>query len=306
MDQPHHVTFYLDPSLLASARAGQHNFIGLVARTLTDAGLRVFFAENTEAARRGSAARPGYALFNMDDPAHPRALTMRRSYFYPFWQIAASAKRWEWDVALADFDPAAVDEAEAKRFANYWRKRLFPTASTAPNPDGPVYIPLQGRLRKHRSFQSASPVDMIAQTAARFAENDIVVTLHPKEDYDAADHRALQALTRAHANVAVVDRDMVDCLNACRLVVTENSSVAFAGYIFHRPAVLFAQVDFHHIAGNVSRFGADRAFADWQAPKPYDAYIWWFLQHMSINAGRPAEEVQAKIAGILRRHGWPV
>ena len=306
MDQAGDVTFYLDPGLLQSAREGRHNFIGLVAKTVSDAGLRVFYEPNSEAARRASEMRPGYALFHMDDPTHPRALTMRRNYFYPFWQIEASARRWEWDVALTQFKPQQVDEAEAHRFFGFWRKRLFPGAGQTPVPDGPIYMPLQGMIRQHRSFQSCSPVEMIARTAERFPQNDVMVTLHPKEAYSAADHKALERLERAYPTVNVSTRDMVSCLNACQMVVTENSSVALAGYFFRKPAVLFAQIDFHHIAGNVPRDGEDKAFASWRNTGGFESYIWWFLQEMSINAGRPPEEVTARIAGVLRGHGWPV
>jgi len=306
MDQPFDVTFYLDPGLLKSARAGEHNFIGLIAKTLTEAGMRVFYQPNSDAARRASKDLPGYALFHMDDPTHPRALTLRRSYFYPFWQIESSARRWEWNVALTPFKPQDIDMAEAKRFFAFWRKRLYPQANAAPVTDGPVYVPLQGMIRQHRTFQSCSPLTMIANTADRFANNDIVVTLHPNEVYSDADHGALQDLAARYPNVAISDQDMVTCLNACQLVVTQNSSVALAGFFFRKPAVLFAQIDFHHIAGNVPRDGEDRAFATWRNDAEYEAYIWWFLQHMSINAGRPPEEVTEKIASVLWNHGWPV
>lgn len=306
MDQPGDVTFYLDPGLLLSAREGRHNFIGLVAKTVSDAGLRVFFEPNSPAARRASEGRPGYALFHMDDPTHPRALTMRRSYFYPFWQIETSARRWEWMVALTPFKPQDVDVAEAQKFFGFWRKRLFPGASNTPVPSGPIYIPLQGMIRQHRSFQSCSPVEMIARTAERFRENDIVVTLHPNEEYANADYKALQKLERGYPTVNVSKRDMVSCLNACQMVVTQNSSVALAGFFFRKPAVLFAQIDFHHIAGNVPRDGEDKAFATWRNVGGFESYLWWFLQEMSINAGRPPEEVTVKIGNVLRRHGWPI
>ncbi|WP_394151623.1 hypothetical protein [Loktanella salsilacus] len=306
MDQPFDVTFYLDPGLLESAQAGKHNFINLIVKTLTDAGMRVFYHPNSEKARRASQDLPGYALFHMDDPTHPRALTLRRSYYYPFWQIESSARRWEWKVAVTSFKSDDIDQEEARRFANFWRKRLYPAASTAPVSDGPVYVPLQGMIRKHRSFQSCSPLAMVAKTAERFAENEVILTLHPNEVYSDADRRALQDMSAQYPNVTISRQDMVTCLNACQLVVTQNSSVAFAGFLFHKPAVLFAQIDFHHIAGNVPRDGEDRAFANWRNGAAFDAYIWWFLQHMSINAGRPAAEAREKIASVLWDNGWPV
>ncbi len=306
MDQHTDVTFYLDPGLLQSAREGRHNFIGLVAKTVSDLGFRVFFTENSEHARQASIIRPGYALFHMDAPTHPRALTMRRSYFYPFWQIETSERRWDWTVALTAFKPQQVDEAEAQRFFGFWRKRLFPDADHVHVPKGPIYVPLQGLIRQHRSFQSCSPVDMISRTAQRFPKNKVFVTLHPNEAYAEADKGALQSLMAQHGNVDVSGRSMVDCLNACQMVVTQNSSVALAGFFFRKPAVLFAQIDFHHIAGNVPKDGEDRAFAAWRNSGGFEAYMWWFLQEMSINAGRPQEEVTMKIATVLRGHGWPI
>jgi hypothetical protein len=210
------------------------------------------------------------------------------------------------NVALTPFKPQDIDMAEAKRFFEFWRKRLYPLANAAPVTDGPVYVPLQGMIRQHRTFQSCSPLTMIANTADRFANNDIVVTLHPNEVYSDADHGALQDLAARYPNVAISDQDMATCLNACQLVVTQNSSVALAGFFFRKPAVLFAQIDFHHIAGNVPRDGEDCAFATWRNDAEYEAYLWWFLQHMSINAGRPPEEVTEKIASVLWNHGWPV
>lgn len=306
MNRSGDVTFYLDSGLLDSAREGRHNFIALVAKTVRDAGLRVFYTENTDAARRASTDRPGFALYHMDAPNHPRALTMRRSYFYPFWQIEASARRWEWDVALAPFHPDTVDRDAARHFVASWRKRLFPQARQEAVANGPIYIPLQGLIRNHRSFQSCSPVEMISRTATLFPHNDVIATLHPKERYDDRDRAALAEIETRHGNVSIGTQDMVTCLNACQLVVTQNSSVALAGYFFRKPTVLFAQIDFHHIAGNVPRDGVEAAFANWRETSEFETYLWWFLQRMSINAGRPAEEVTTGISHTLRRHGWPI
>jgi hypothetical protein len=45
----------------------------------------------------------------MGDPNHPRALMLRRSYFYPFWHIETSARRWEWTIALISIKLQEVD-----------------------------------------------------------------------------------------------------------------------------------------------------------------------------------------------------
>ena len=304
MDQPDDVVFYLERGLLRSAREGRHNFIGLVSKCLSDAGLRVFFEPAGPDAARISAARPGYSIFHMDDPGHDRALTLRRNYFYPFWQIERSARRWEWRVAAQRFPAIDTDRDEVDRFVRFWRRKLFPAASEAPGGRGPIFVPLQGRITEHRSFQSCSPVAMIERTATRLADRDILVTLHPKETYDDADFAVLEAIEARHRNVAVSARPVETILPGCAGVVTQNSAVALEGFFFGKPAVLFGQIDFHHIAGNVPRDGEDAAFAALDATPDYAGYLWWFLQHMSINAGRP--EAPAKIASVLRGHGWPV
>jgi hypothetical protein len=53
VDEPGDVTCHLDLGLLKSTRAGQHNFIGLLATTVSDAGMRVFFELNSTQLRRG-------------------------------------------------------------------------------------------------------------------------------------------------------------------------------------------------------------------------------------------------------------
>ena len=139
------VTFYLDDGLRESAEAGEHNFIAKVSSVLRNAGFDVVYRANSQAARLSSALRPGYAMFHMDQPTHPRALTMRRVYHYPFWQIETTTERWNWAVAKTPFDPETVEPKEARRFHGFWRRRLFPDAPPV-SLEGFVYVPLQGRL----------------------------------------------------------------------------------------------------------------------------------------------------------------
>jgi len=297
--------FYLDGDLKKSAEAGTHNFIGKVEKVARAAGFEVLFCDNSLEARHGSAALDGYAMFHMDAPTHVRALTMRRAYFYPFWQIEPSAKRWEWRVAQTAFDAGAVDAAEAARFFKFWRKRLFGEAANAPTRDGFIYVPLQGRLGDSRSFQSCSPLDMIRTVLAQDTKRAVIATLHPNEAYSAAELAALDALARQHPQLTVVTGQMEQMLAGCDYVVTQNSSAAFAGFFFQKPCITFAQIDFHHITAHVPQIGVGSAFAQVADMQPaYAAYLWWFLQKMSINAGRP--EAEKAIGAALIRAGWPM
>ncbi len=305
MAQARILRFYLDPGLKRSAEAGRHNFIGQVAEVARAAGFRVEFKRDTETERMKSAMRRGYAMFHMADPFHDRALTMRRVYHYPFWAIEPSARRWEWRVARARFDPDSVDRAAADRFAHYWRRRLFGDAPPVTPPAGVIYVPLQGRLDEQRTFQTCTPLEMLAHALARAEGRRVIAALHPRESYSLTEMAALEQLGATHPQLELRTGEMEALLPCCDLVVTQNSSAAFNGFFFDKPAVLFGRTDFHHIAANVADLGIDGAFDAATRMQPdFAGYIWWFWQVMAINAGRA--EAPDKIADAMRRAGWPV
>lgn len=292
---------YLEGDALPRTRAGQHNFFHRLIGAVQSQGWRVEVEESTLASRLLAPARDGYALYRMEEPTHDRALTCRRSYVGAFWNIEASGKRWEWPVAQAPFLPEAVDPLAAKRFCAKWRGQIYPDAKPVAD-DGFIFMPLQGLLTEQRSFQAMSPLAMIEATLAQRPE-PVLATLHPNESYSAAEIEALEALQRRHPRLTVQRGGSPDALRRCRLVVTQNSSMALEGFFFGKPAVLFAGIDFHHIAGNVLREGLAAAFAS--RPQPYfERYLHWFLQERAINAARP--ECEAQILAALRRHGWPI
>lgn len=302
MTAPRLLTLYLDAPTLARHRAGEHNFLARLTSALTGRGWAVTAEVSTPQARRGAPDRPGHALYHMEEPTHAAALTCRRAYIGAFWRIEATARRWDWPVARAAFDPASVDAAPARRFADNWRKRLFGTPEVPPLGQT-VLVPLQGLLRRHRSFQSMSPVEMLEVLARHFPDRPILATTHPREVLDAADRAALAALTRSHPNLRLQDGGSDAALANAGLVATQNSSVAFSGFVLHRPALLFADIDFHHIAASVPRDGM-AALSAAGAPADFDRYLFWFLRRQAINAY--AEDTEAQILAVLARHGWPV
>jgi hypothetical protein len=290
--------FYLEPSLLKSARAGEHNFIARVAGVLDQAGWLVDFHPEDAL----GTDRDARALVHMAPPP-PGGLTFRRVYQYPFWQIETAAERWHWHTAKSAFSPETVPEPEANRFFSFWRKRMFPEAATQTG-NGFVYVPLQGRLTKRRSFQTCSPIEMIEHVLDRAPGKRIVAALHPKEDYSKADLQALEKLEARFPLLTLTTGGMEHLLPDCDYVVTMNSAAGFFGYFFEKPCILFGDIDFHHIAlgatpGDLSAFDKIESHAP-----DYARYVWWFWQHMSINAGRP--EAEDKIRDALIRGGWPL
>ncbi|MBU2980352.1 hypothetical protein KO498_00880 [Lentibacter algarum] len=292
-----HVTIFLEPEMKTSAAAGEHNFVGKVEAVLRGGGYAVSYAD--EATR--DEPFEGHALVHMKAPMNAHTLVMRRAYAYPFWAIEASDKRWEFDVAKTRFNPEIVKITKAQRFVRNKRNKMFPDAVTSR--EGFVYIPLQGHISEQRSFQAASPLAMIEAVLKHDSERKIVIGLHPKESYSNSDLAALEAIEKAHERVQIAMGEMETYLPKCDYVVTQNSSAAFFGYFFHKPAVLFGKIDFHHIAANVHELGAEEALR--QAPDmtpEFERYIWWFWQEQMINAGRP--EAEAQIADRFRKQGW--
>lgn len=295
------VTFFLEDSLRKQAEAGNHNFLKLVSEVLQESRFQVSYAHPDQAdARDGS-----HALFHMQHPDRSNGVTVRRSYYYPFWQIERTSERWNWDVARASFDPSDVDPKTARQFYRFWQKRLFKDAPSTTSKAGFVYVPLQGKLLSQRSFQTHSPLDMVRHVLAQDRERDVIATLHPGEHYVPKELNALKRLEQKEPRLSLRMGEMDALLPHCDYIVTENSSVAFAGYFFKKPSILFAGIDFHHIANKVSDLGVEGAFQRVLDVKPnYPFYVWWFLQHQSINGGRP--DAKDRIRQRLIDLGWPV
>jgi hypothetical protein len=295
---PETLHIYLHEPLRSRAEAGEINFFNKMAAALPGWTLR--YHEDTEAQRLAAPLR-GYGLFHMQEPPVSTILCLRRAYHYPFWRIEATNERWHFDVAKAAFDPADVPMDQAERFFTRWRPKIFRDGPTSR--DGFVFMPLQGRLQLHRSFQSQSPIDMIRTVLALWPDRPIKATLHPKEEYSDEDHRILARIEAESPAFQLIQGDAKDLLATCDLVVTQNSSVALTGYFAQKPAILFAGADFHHIAASVWR---DGPAAVRQVPTDPDfiAYLWWFFQRQSINAG--AADAEERIRERLARHGFPV
>jgi len=294
---------YLEDISRQRAERGEFNIINKIRHVFQRYGFRVEFCKDTDAERLKSATRRGYSLFMMQDPFHPRALTMRKAYYYPFWRVENTAKRWEFEVAQALFNPEDTDPEQAHKFTNIWRKKLFPNAMLGAETDNTVYIPLQGKLLDHRSFQTAGPLDMIRAVLQHDTDRDVVVGLHPGETYLPEEIEALKALCDGNPRLCLSAEPMETLLGRCDYVVTENSSVALSGFFLHKPAVLFAQIDFHHIAANVADLGAEAAIHAAPDMTPdFDRYVYWFLKGTALNGGAP--EVEDQILDMFRRRGW--
>lgn len=300
MPEPLQLRIYLHQAELAQVRRGRLNFVQKLRTALEARGWQTEVLRSGERARRQAPDLPGYALYYMEKPTHDRALTFRRSYHFPFWRIEAVAERWRWPVAQMPFGPQSIDPDQARDFAARLAARVLP--GPKPQRGDHVLIPLQGRIREARSFQTISPLQMVARVAE--TGRPAHATLHPKEEYSSDDIAALNALATRYPNLTIGGETRA-LLRNCAFVATQNSAVAFDGYILGKPAVLFAQVDFHHIGLNVADMGVAAALAAAPDYRPdFARYLFWFLQQQSINMS--GDHAEAKIIAALRRCGWPV
>ncbi|WP_410217165.1 hypothetical protein [Paracoccus sp. (in: a-proteobacteria)] len=291
---------YLHPPILQTALAGKSGFVNRVCAVLEPRGWRIRIQPSGEEARALAPDRPGHALFHMERPTHDRALTFRRAYHYPYWRLEQVAERWRWPIARASFDPDRIEADAARKFAQRLRDRVLP--GPPPVRGDHVLIPLQGHLRKRRSFQAASPVQMIRQVAE--TGRPCIATLHPKESYDDKDRAALMRLSDRFSNLTI-GGDTMARLRDCAFVVTQNSAVGFDALILGKPVVLFAQSDFHHVTLNVAQVGARVALegAAVHAP-PGDRFLDWFLRRTSLDMMAP--DADQRLLAAMKKGGWPV
>ena len=281
------LNFYLDDDKRARAEAGIGIF-GAVVGTVRAAGWEVRYHGQQDA-----VAGEGYHLVYNRAVEGAFCFSLRRCYLDKFYRIEATNDRWDWEVAGLPFSP----ERGKLWFQRYWREQLFRGLTIASG--GYIFMPLQGKLMQRRHFQAASPIEMIHATLAADPARRIVATLHPREVYSEAELDALRGIARFE-----LVKGSLPTLAGCDYVVTQNSSMALTGFFADKPAVLFARIDFHHIAASVERLGVVGAFAAVHQPQPYAPYLHWFFKRQALAASGDGHEMQ--IADRLRAHGWPL
>ncbi|MGI1662190.1 hypothetical protein ACRDNQ_08110 [Palleronia sp. KMU-117] len=287
------------------ARDGRHAMTNRIVQAFRGAGFDVTFAEDTLVERLRTRAAGAHSIVHATDPVDSRGLVLRRAYVGAFWRLEPTEKRWDFDVARQDFDPASVDGDEALRFLRRWRAELFGAATMNRTEGDRLFIPLQGRLLDHRRFQTMSPLAMVEAVCRARPTTPVVATLHPKYAYTPAERDGLGRLAQTLPNLSLSEVRSDRVLHHCAAVVCQNSAVAFTGYFLGVPAVLFARIDFHHIAAKVEELGVEGALSRLSAPAPDTArYLWWFLKKNAIGAGSDGAEEQ--ILAAARRAGWQV
>lgn len=305
MSMSHRLCLYLEDRTLIRAREGRHNFIAHVQAAAEIAGWPTTLRRNSWISQRLCSLRSEFALFHMQGPIGPRSLTIRRAYVGAFWNIETQSRREHFEIAGRVFDPDEVPRKEAQTFRKNWLKWAHERVDKTITSDGYIFVPLQARLFDRRSWQHCTPTEMLEHVVATNPERKVVVTLHPRVSYTDAERRFVRSFCERHPAVTVSEKPMAELLETCDAVATMNSAVAFHGLFFRKPAVLFADADFHHIARKVDLKNPSEAFRDVTGHEAeYSKFLYWFLKMNTINGGRDTAPLQ--ILDRLGKLGWPL
>lgn len=296
---------YLSNVMRGKVEAGRKNFVRQTMDAYEELGVTVSLYENTPEQRASSHTRPGYSLFQNDAATHDRALSFRLAYLMPFWRIERAQTRGGYLVAGKEFEALKIDGDEANQFLRLWRRKLkqrFPPKDIDLRDF--VFIPLQSDLATQQADQSMSAIDMISATLVADRFRKVVIKLRPSKIYSDVEMAALDKF-QDNPRISFSNAQTHTLLEACEYIVTQNSAAAFEGLFHRKPAILFADSDFHHICQNVKETGVDRAFRNVLATRiPSAKYLLWFLQINAINAGKPG--AGARAIEICRDLGWKI
>ena len=297
------VNFYISANRIKAMHDGTgHPFFSRAQTAFESLGLKVDYILDTDANRAESIFLEAYAMFFFKDSLHERALDVRGTPIGPFYRMEKEADRARYRLVDRAFQPAKLPRQQANSFYKIWQRLLIPDA---PAPfAGAVLIPLQGKLLKRRSQQAMSPVEMIKATIKHEPNRPIWLKLHPNETYTDAEMQALAAL--CDDRVRLIDVDLDTALKGCDYIVTQNSSVLLHGLFYGRPAIVFADCEFHHPFQSVRRgVPVDQAFARVLEDVPdFAKYAYWYLQLNCINTSR--EWAEDMIIAQCREFGWQI
>ncbi len=241
----------------------------------------------------------GYHLLFNRPVTRPNCLVLRKCGFEPFFRIEATNDRWDWGVAKADF----ATEKGGEWFRTYWQGELFRGQTIAKG--GYAFMPLQGKLLQKRHFQWCSPIDMIKTALKSDPKTPVKATLHPRESYSDAERAALEGLVKTSAGqFALSDQPSLALLAGCDYVVTQNSTLALIGMFAQKLPILFADIDFHHLAGSVPHIGLDRAYTRLHRPRKWGAYLHWYFKENAMS--QRDEDAPQQIIARFKALGWPV
>lgn len=229
----------------------------------------------------------------------PGVLNAAVAYFWEFWHLDPVGTKALSSIGAQSYDPASMPYARAERFFAHQRARLVTPrlskygqkAEVTALPQGALAVFLQGEFPIRQGVTRFDDLAMLRAVQAWDGDWPILVKPHPlvKNPFTLAE---LAVAVHGDDRITLTDANVHDMLDACAATVSINSTVALEGFLHRKPAVLFGQCDFHHLAGRVME---PEDFAPVLAGQlcrrgGYAQYLaWYFLRHC-LRLGAPGLE----------------
>lgn len=231
------------------------------------------------------------------------------AYLWEFWHLDPAGTKAFSSIGTRRFDAARIDRDRAARFretlwARYVDKRRSKHVQETRQedlPDGALAVFCQGHYPVKSGATDFSDVQMVEAVRTQAGDRPVLLKLHPAETA-VQDEARLRALADGDPRLRITQANVHDILSRCAAMVSINSTVALEGFIHRKPAILFGQSDFHHIAGRVARpdgFGA--VLAEQLSARPdFDAFLaWYFLGNcLRINAKTLEDRIWERFAAV--------
>jgi len=218
----------------------------------------------------------------------PNVLNAAPADFWEFWHLDPHGTKAFSSTGAKPYDPAHVAWSSAKPFydrlrAEYLHKRRSKYQQTETRlavPQGCVAVFFQGNYPIESGATTHSDLDMLHQILNVAGTHPVVVKLHP---HTADAGIVAQILAIKDPRLSLTAANVHDVLAACCVSVSINSTVALEGNLHRKPAILFGESDFHHIAYPVARYGVAGAF---KAALAHDGgfakYLTWYFKRNSL------------------------
>ncbi|WP_146010281.1 hypothetical protein [Acidimangrovimonas sediminis] len=309
---------YSQDKLLEAACAGRLDFLSTLSGLLERNGYRLAPVDGLTAVAP-VAPRPGLLnIWMIERPpvpaTRPDLVHCFPGYLNGFWFFDPLGVRNNSSVRLRDFRPHKMAEEFSAKFMARLRQRFVATGRTkfaqAPAgeveiPDGCITIAAQTFAAPEHYPSYAAYPDLIAETLRQRGDRPVVIKPHPWSGL-----RETEVMARYHDprnGVIVATPNLHEVLAKSAVVVTRCSAVAIEAMLHRVPAVVSAQVDFHHAVTTLYR--ADAIGAAMQAAEaartPFAKYLTWYFGQNLLPAAQPAE-CEARIAEVLALMGLPV
>ena len=242
----------------------------------------------------------------------PGVLNAAVAYLWEFWQLDPRGTKAFSSIAERRFDTAGMKAERVARFretllARYVAHRRSKHGQITDHrelPEGASALFCQGHYPLKAGATDFTDVAVLRTMIAQTTDRPILVKLHPAATA-VQEEEALRTLAGTDSRVLITDANIHDILASCAATVSINSTAALEGFIHRKPAILFGQSDFHHIAGRVHAPGDFGRVLDRQigASPSYDAFLAWFFLRNCIPLN--ARTLEVRIWDAFPAAGFP-